>query len=79
MLLAAGTVGKGTQQKYSHLTTACRTIWKEEGILGFYRGYSTSAIIMPVFWALYFPVGGHTQRSQFAHLHRGPLPARRSP
>ena len=55
----SGTVAKETQQKYSHISTACRTIWREEGVRGFFRGYSTSAIIMPAFWALYFPVSVH--------------------
>ena len=56
LFAVVATLGKATQEKYSHIPTAFRTIWREEGIRGFYRGYSTSAIIMPTFWALYFPV-----------------------
>lgn len=43
------------EKRYTHLGAAFASIWREEGIRGFYRGYSTAAVIVPVFWAIYFP------------------------
>jgi len=35
---------------------ACHTILKEEGIRGWFRGYTVAIMIAPIFWSCYFPV-----------------------
>ena len=36
--------------------SACRTIVREEGLRGWFRGYSTAIVIVPIFWSCYFPI-----------------------
>eukprot|EP01138_Halocafeteria_seosinensis_P015845 gb/GECG01016170.1/.p1 GENE.gb/GECG01016170.1/~~gb/GECG01016170.1/.p1 ORF type:complete len:369 (+),score=32.11 gb/GECG01016170.1/:1-1107(+) len=40
-----------------HTISACvRSIWKQEGVRGFYRGYIIASVLVPSFWAIYFPL-----------------------
>ena len=40
-----------------HTISACvRNIWKQEGVRGFYRGYVIASVLVPSFWAIYFPL-----------------------
>lgn len=32
-----------------------RTIYHEEGVRGWFRGYSSAMVVVPIFWAIYFP------------------------
>ena len=43
--------------KYTHgVFAACRTILREEGPAGWFRGYSTAIVTVPIFWSFYFPI-----------------------
>ena len=53
--VTAATLSPAARQGYDHITSAFRSVWREEGYRGFFRGYSTAAIIIPVFWGIYFP------------------------
>lgn len=41
--------------QYPRVSVALRRIWAEEGYRGFFRGYGTAAVIVPLFWGIYFP------------------------
>lgn len=43
-------------KKYSGLSGAFSTIWREEGVRGLYKGIEPSLITIPLFWAMYFPL-----------------------
>lgn len=49
-------------QVKSNVPHTIQQIYKLEGIKGFYKGYSASAIIIPVFWSIYFPIYTHTKK-----------------
>ncbi|EGD78926.1 NAD+ transporter [Salpingoeca rosetta] len=44
--------------KYEGVFSTVRTIYKEEGAPGLFRGLRPSLMTMPLFWAIYFPVYG---------------------
>ena len=60
MQVQAALSGNGTaaaalvRQQYGSTISALRTIWTQEGMRGLYRGYGTSALLIPGFWGVYF-------------------------
>ena len=47
---------KQHQGKYIDFFHTLRTIWKEEGLRGFYAGYRTNVVAIPIFHSLFFPI-----------------------
>ncbi len=42
------------RQQYGSTISALRTIWRQEGLRGLYRGYGTAVLLIPGFWGVYF-------------------------
>ena len=51
----AATITGPARKQYTRLTSAFAKIAADEGYRGFFRGYSTAAVIIPLFWGIYFP------------------------
>uniref|UniRef100_A0A7S2AZA3 Mitochondrial carrier protein n=1 Tax=Octactis speculum TaxID=3111310 RepID=A0A7S2AZA3_9STRA len=47
--------GASVAPKYHGIVRSLRTILAEEGIKGWFRGYTTAVMTVPLFWACYFP------------------------
>jgi hypothetical protein len=50
---SAAAVAKQTV-KYTGLMSMARSIGRIEGIAGFYRGFGSTAFVIPAFWSIYF-------------------------
>jgi solute carrier family 25 folate transporter 32 len=44
--------------KYNGLAGTLKTIWREEGLRGYYHGIRPSLVVAPINWAVYFSVYG---------------------
>jgi len=42
------------EKKYTSLTNAMEVIYKQEGIFGFFKGLSTTSILIPLNYVIYF-------------------------
>lgn len=42
--------------KYTSILNSFKTIWREEGIKGMFRGYKATVICTPIFHSIYFPI-----------------------
>lgn len=42
--------------KYSNFPDAIKTIYKEEGFRGFFKGARIAVVTVPIFYSMYFPI-----------------------
>ena len=50
-----------------------RTIYREEGVRGWFRGYSSAMLTVPLFWGVYFPCYAGAKRLLLPHCDHKPL------
>lgn len=60
------------KQRYSGLIGSLRTIYKEEGPRGFFRGYPTGLLTVPCFWSIYFSVYAQSKSYLGQHVLTAP-------
>ena len=53
---ASSASASASGQRYQRILPAFRSIWAEEGLRGLFRGYRVTAVCVPLFHSLYFPL-----------------------
>lgn len=52
----AALLSSALRDEYRSVSSTLWSIWRREGLRGFFRGYSAAALIIPVHWMCYFPL-----------------------
>ncbi len=59
-------------KSYSGIMDAVTTIYKEEGMRGFFKGARVAVVTVPVFYSLYFPLYEHSKEMYAKLLYNDP-------
>jgi hypothetical protein len=58
-LQVQGALGNASLPVYRGIVSTLARIRKEEGIIGWFRGFQPAILTVPVFWSMYFPLYDH--------------------
>ncbi|KRX07165.1 Mitochondrial carrier domain [Pseudocohnilembus persalinus] len=61
--------GTNSAGKYQGFLNALTTIYKEEGFLGFYKGYKATSITYPIFHSMFFSIYNYVKPKVEKHLN----------